>query len=197
MFDNLTQSTSAISSATVQQIRDRFTLIDAMHFIGRAWSDVSPITISNSFIKGRFRSPLNLQPQPELPIPEGMNKLMFTKFVKFDSDFPTCGELTDKEICESVKEDEKFDDTEINAWKPKVPVPTYTEAKEHLLKVRTYLENCDKGVDFSDFYRLEKIVESTAPKLKQSLYKFEELVIESTAHKLKQKQVDAFFSQNK
>ena len=142
-----------------------------MHFVRRAWSSVTPVTISNCFIKGGFRSPFNLQPEPESPIPDGMDRDLFTEFANFDFEFYTCGDLTDKEIVDEIRKEGELEVETMSTeseWTPAIPVPSQIEAKECLLKLRTFLENCDEQVDFDKLYSIELVVDRLAPKKKQA-----------------------------
>ena len=53
-------------------------------------------------------------------------------------------------------------------WTPAIPVPSQIEAKECLLKLRTFLENCDEQVHFDKLYSIELVVDRLAPKKKQA-----------------------------
>lgn len=138
-------------------------LLDAINFIHMAWQNVSAKTINNCFRHAGFAGREdNFESEDELPLAEWMKKTDsivtdlqpeveedpnsdFEDFVHFDDDIISTEFLTDEDIIATVSAstpvhsgDEDTSDQELE-MSVNLPVPTISQALQHLDAIRTFL----------------------------------------------------------
>lgn len=141
----------------------RINLLTAMHFCKKAWNDVSPAVIKNSFRKVRFTT----KPSEENDswdtetlelLPEDCDKLQMTQeellvFIEFEE-----AEETEKDELTSCSqnfhghtEEDDNDDDVVD------PPPSLCEVQQSLAVIRSSFEN--RGGDYNVLYNLEKEIQ--------------------------------------
>ena len=141
---------------TTQEFSKTITVLDAMFMLKRALFLIKPETIQNCFRKGRFiltddeTEATDLDAAIDNEDGEDDENEEFHRFVEFDNDIPTHGELTDKEICEHVSnnigniDDDDSDESENDLEEEKL---TWAEGVDAMRKFQRFLQENYEGFD--------------------------------------------------
>ncbi|XP_015281463.1 PREDICTED: tigger transposable element-derived protein 3-like [Gekko japonicus] len=144
------------------------TLLDAVHMVLQAWSEVCPQTVTDSFRAAGFGV------SPRIPAPPGdvvralgfLNREQFERFVLVDEGLECSGgqggaevaggdQRCEDPVCVTAEEEE-----EERAEDPAaLPCPSKAEVLESLAKLRRYFEcHAAPPAAFQTFYKLEDVV---------------------------------------
>ena len=158
---------------TTQEFSETITVLDAMFMLKRALFLIKPETIQNCFRKGRFiltddeTEATDLDAAIDNEHGEDDANEEFHRFVEFDNDIPTHGELTDKEIWEHVSnnigniDDDDSDEGENILEEEKL---TWAEGVDAMRKFQRFLQENYEGFDSLALAQLEEMVERDAIK---------------------------------
>ncbi|XP_053121506.1 tigger transposable element-derived protein 3-like [Hemicordylus capensis] len=152
------------ASASTGKLSKHLTLLDAVHMIAQAWSEVCPQTITNCFRAAGFGlSPRILAPPVDVVQALGfMNQKQFEQFVLVDEGLECFGDQEEaaemvkecpEPTCGTAEDEEKAEDL------PLLTCPSKTEVMESLAKLRRYFEcHSVSPTMFQLFYKLEDMV---------------------------------------
>lgn len=148
-------------------------VLEALHFIKKAWDEVSPRTIQNCFSACGFdvittdESDTALENPEEVEI-DGWGILSsvfdvdakFNEFVEVDCDLPVCFPPTDESIVREVlgreeEDDAGLDNLEDPEIEPPTP-PTVQEARQAIDTIRCFLESSE-DIEYDIFRKLNEI----------------------------------------
>ena len=151
------------ASITVTELSRQVNILDAMHMLKVAWSDVKPQSITNCFAKAGFIVQVTPVEEDALSPPNGMLSSEFQSYVDFDMSLECHGQLTEEDICTEILQksdhgvtsqhdsDDDLNETETSASSP---TPRRGEAMQAMHTLRQFLEK--SGVDLEQFYALER-----------------------------------------
>ncbi|CAF5215509.1 unnamed protein product, partial [Rotaria magnacalcarata] len=149
-------------------------ILKALHMLKRSWFLVSPTTIQNCFRKADFLVNDNTSDldrmQEVLDVSEfgeAIQEEDFKAFVDCDKEAECFGNLTDGEICDSVKLNrqgkidlEEEDEEEVGIVDKPMPGVSHKDVLMHLSMVRKYLE--ENFTDYNSYYDVEDMIEKNA-----------------------------------
>lgn len=149
----------------------KINVLEAARMCHSAWTQVTEKTIVNCFRKAGFtkKADKNKDVEEYVPALAGWENVgleagvSFEEFVNLDENVAVCGELTDAEILTEVttkKTDNSSDEEEERPELAEKPIPTSSEALDHLQELRRYVEG-QANVSDSLFQALNKLQEFT------------------------------------
>lgn len=131
----------------------KINLLDAGRLLSKAWTQVTPKTISNCFLKAGFSQKENNSEIEDETLEivnlerweEVTSDVSYEHYIHVDDNVAVCGELTDGEILEEVLENrtgnpESSEEEEGEIEVAEVPVPTASEASKILENLRRFVE---------------------------------------------------------
>ncbi|XP_044764425.1 uncharacterized protein LOC123320989 [Coccinella septempunctata] len=158
-------------------------VLEALHFIKKAWDEVSPRTIQNCFSACGFDVITTDESDTALENPEEVEidlytsvfdvDVNFNEFVEVDCDLPVCFPPTDESIVREVlqreeEDDAGFDNLEDPEIEPPTP-PTVQEARQAIDTIRCFLESSE-DIEYYIFKKLNEI-SSVVSKLEKKRFK--------------------------
>nr|XP_056713727.1 tigger transposable element-derived protein 3-like [Euleptes europaea] len=166
MLTRLIAGLDSKASTSPSKLSKHLTLLDAVHMVIQAWSEVCPQTVTDSFRAAGFSV------RPRIPAPPGdvvralgfMNQEQFERFVLVDEGLECFG---GQEGAEMARGDQKCDEAisttaeaEERAESSAVlSCPSKEEVMESLANLRCYFEcHAVSPVVFQTFYKLEDMV---------------------------------------
>lgn len=149
-------------------------ILKAMHMLKRAWFLVSSSTVENCFRKAGFlggdSSDEVLESLNASEFGEFIQEAEFNTFIDCDQEAECFGNLTDAEICHSVKrnrqetnleeEKEEEEEKENEEVVEQVTPVSHKDALMHLSVVRQYLE--ENFTEYNAYYDIEEMIEKKA-----------------------------------
>ena len=147
------------SSVTVSQLAKEITLLDAMHMLKAAWQNVKQVSIVNCF--GFVTQTTPVQDEVDDP-PPGMTTTEFCAYVDMDVSLSCHGQLSDDEICNSVRETADPEtqccesDEESEPASMSVSCPKACDAIQAMHTMRKFMDSA--GADLCYFYKVESQV---------------------------------------
>ncbi|XP_060103917.1 tigger transposable element-derived protein 3-like [Heteronotia binoei] len=165
MLTRLIASLDSKAYSSPNTLSEQLTLLDAVHMIFQAWSEVCPQTVTNSFRAAGFST------SPRIPAPPGdvvralgfLNQEQFERFVLVDEGLECFGE---QDSAERVGRDQRREnpisgtpEEEEEEALALLLCPSKAEVLESLAKLRRYFEcqSASPGA-FQTFYKLEDVV---------------------------------------
>lgn len=157
---------------SMEEMARSVTLLDAIHLVSCSWDYVSAETITNCFRKagvGPMEGLNDETTETEVSIPMEMQEEEFLSWVNLDSDHPVASEMTDADIAEQVRlqnkksidvsSDSEDDDQDENNRPCIRQPPSSKEVYNALQVLRATLDlRGGNGSDFNVFYSLERNV---------------------------------------
>ena len=147
-------------TVTCTQLSRQVNVLDAMHMLKVAWSDVKPQSTTNCFAKAGFISQVTPDEEEALNPPTVMLSSEFETYVDLDISLECHGQLTEEDICtkilqqnhgETSHHDSDDDETSASAASP---TPKRGEAMQAMQMLCYFLEK--SGADLEQFYTLER-----------------------------------------
>lgn len=97
------------AESDANKIAKKITVLDAMHLLVKAWSEVTPETIQNCFRKGGFSKFSDQVYEAEFTAPE-LSDSEFEDWVDMDQDLQTSAAVTIEDICQEVVGEQSTED---------------------------------------------------------------------------------------
>jgi hypothetical protein len=149
-------------------------ILKALHMLKRAWFLVSPTTIKNCFRKAGFLVSDGTSNVDEMQtvldvseFGEAIQEEDFEAFVDCDKEAECFGNLTDDQICDTVKLNrqgmadlEQEGEEEAGTSDESIPGVSHKDALMHLSMVRKYLE--ENFTEYNSYYDIEDMIEKNA-----------------------------------
>ena len=160
---------------SANELARKLTLLDAIHMLAKAWSNVKEETIKNCYKKAGFvKTPMMSDTTTEaspatttVQHPDSMTADTFEVYVNHDEDLECHGMPKVEDICSDLLREEEEErnhieyDADSEDDEPVQLPATAGDARNGLTDVRRFLE--DSGCsDYSLYYQMEELVEKYA-----------------------------------